>query len=121
MAPGMHSPAVRPRQAAFWDMHLQSASPSAGGSGTLRGRPARHAGAWHPTQWSFWKMPITTLLSRVLQCCPHCPSLQRPHLPPPSPEPLETLLGCPLYVDALSRRWVTPAQALSTGFSVTCV
>lgn len=121
MAPGMHSPAVRPSPGSFWDMHLQSASPSAGGSGTPEGRLARHARRLcTPPSGLSGRRLITTLLSPgSFNAAPTGPLSRGPTCRPHHLEPLETLLGCPLYVMLSPRRWVTPAQALSTGFSVT--
>ena len=51
----------------------------------------------HPSQQSFWKKPITALLCRVLQCCPHWPLSRGPTCRPASPGASETPLGRPLY------------------------
>lgn len=122
MAPGMHSPAVRPSPGSFWDMHLQSASPSAGGSGTLRGRPARHARRLcTPPSGLSGRRQSQRFSPGSFNAAPTALS---PEAPPAAPHHLELLRLCSAVHsmwDALSWRWVTPAQALSTGFSVTCV
>lgn len=121
MAPGTHSPAVRPSPGSFWDMHLQSPSPSAGGSGTLRGRPARHARRLCT--------PASSLSGRSQSqrfsagSCSAAPTGLSPEAPPAAPhhlEPLRLRSAVHSTRGALSWRWVTPAQALSTGLGVTC-